>query len=70
MNIYEQSYDGEWIDVTETRLFVCCDCGLVHIRECRVVDDRIIQRGFRDAQATAAFRRRKTVQAKIKLLNK
>ncbi|KKL56476.1 hypothetical protein LCGC14_2245040 [marine sediment metagenome] len=59
---YNQTYDGEWIDVTDSALIACCDCGLVHNREHRIIqseDDklRIIRRYIIDNRATAARRR-------------
>lgn len=62
MAIYQQRDDGEWIDVTDGHYFQCCDCGLVHYYEYRVVSGRIIERAFRDNRATAG--RRRSLKAK------
>jgi hypothetical protein len=64
---YNQTYDGEWIDVTDSALIACCDCGLVHNREHRIIqseDDnlRIIRRYVIDSRATVA--RRKSLKAR------
>ncbi len=67
---YNQRYDGEWVDVTEERFCACCDCGLVHRYEHRVLDGRILRRVFRDSRATADRRRTIEVKASIKLLKK
>jgi hypothetical protein len=53
-----QRYDGEWVDVTCERSVQCCDCGLVHEEDYRIVDgDHIIRRAFRNNRLTAARRR-------------
>lgn len=67
---YNQRYDGEWVDVTEERFYSCCDCGLVHRYEHRVLEGRILRRVFRDNRATADRRRKTDVKASIKALKK
>lgn len=64
---YSQTYDGEWIDVTDSALISCCDCGLVHKREHRIIQSEdgnlcIIRRYVIDNRATAA--RRRSLKAK------
>lgn len=56
---YEQVYDGEWIRPTPQRghKMACCDCGLVHRIDFRVVDGRVEFRAVRDTRATARRRR-------------
>lgn len=62
MSILIQRWDNEWVDVTCERSVQCCDCGLVHKEEYRVVPtdgdgDHIIRKATRDNRATAARRR-------------
>ncbi len=68
--VYNQRYDGEWVDVTDERLVACCDCGLVHSNEYTILDGRILRRAFRNKRATANRRRMKTVKASIRCLNR
>ena len=61
-NVIIQRFDNEWVDVTCERSIQCCDCGLVHREEYRIVptdDDRdhIIRKAVRDRRATANRRR-------------
>ena len=37
MNSYIQRFDGEWVDVTCERFLACCDCGLVHREQYRII---------------------------------
>ena len=55
---------GEWVQPTRTGYrFMCCDCGLVHIMDFRLVDNtrgsgkKIQFRAHRDNRATAGARR-------------
>jgi len=66
--IYIQLHGGEWVDVTEGQLIVCCDCGLVHNTEYVILDGRILKRAFRDKKKTAYRRMRKDVKKSIKSL--
>ena len=51
---------GEWEQpVRKGYRMCCCDCGLVHVLDFRVVNGRIQFRAFRNARATAAARRKK-----------
>jgi hypothetical protein len=56
---YEVAGYGEW---TRPRMRnfreQCCDCGLIHRLDFRLVDGRIEFRTRRDERATAAVRRR------------
>ena len=66
---YDQPEAGEWVQPTpEGYKFQCCDCGLVHRLDFRIVyantgmpvrfSGRKVQfRAFRDERATAAVRR-------------
>lgn len=60
-NFLLQRFDHEWVDVTVKRLVACCDCGLVHSEEYRIVPsedgDHIIRQATRDKRATANRRR-------------
>jgi hypothetical protein len=55
---YEVISYGEW---TRPRMKnfreQCCDCGLIHRLDLRIVDDRVEFRTRRDDRATAAARR-------------
>ena len=59
---YSKPQEGEWIQpIRSGYKFMCCDCGLVHRMDFRLVSwssGRKIQfRAFRDNRATAAVRR-------------
>lgn len=60
-NIVITRFDSEWVDVTCERSVQCCDCGLVHNEDYRIISsengDHIIRQAFRDNRATAARRR-------------
>lgn len=56
---YEQIHDGEWFTPKRKGFREqCCDCGLVHIVDYRIVNGQIQFRSRRDARATAAVRRK------------
>ena len=56
--IYHKLEDGEWWRPVATGAREqCCDCGLVHKLDFRIVDGRIEIRATRDMRATAAVRR-------------
>ena len=59
-------YDHEWVDVTAGRCVECCDCGLVHHEDYRIVrgedGDHIIRAVVRDNRLTAARRRSMRLQ--------
>lgn len=65
-NLVITRFDNEWVDVTSERSVQCCDCGLVHKEDYRIVTsdngDRIIRQAVRDNRATAA--RRRSLKAK------
>lgn len=58
---YRQACDGDWIEPTPQRghKMRCCDCGLIHRINFRVVRGRVQFQAWRDARATAAARRPK-----------
>lgn len=56
---YHQLADGEWFRPVRRQFREqCCDCGLVHVVDFRMVDGTIEFRARRDGRATAAVRRR------------
>lgn len=60
MSKYRQQVDGEWVQpIRRGYKMACCDCGLVHKVDFRVVDRKIQFRAFRDNRATAQVRRHK-----------
>ena len=59
---YRQRFDGEWTDVSFGVIRACCDCGLCHKEEYKIIegenkDKRIIRRAFRLNRDTADRRR-------------
>lgn len=55
---YHQIVDGEWVRVLKRGFRdMCCDCGLVHRMDFRIIDGRIEFKVHRDDRATAAARR-------------
>jgi hypothetical protein len=55
--------DGEWIQPTPTGFLLgCCDCGLVHR-----LDFRIVRKGRRSKVQFRAYRRRRVVKRKGKV---
>jgi hypothetical protein len=56
--LYERPKPGEWVlPVAEGYQMECCDCGLVHTIDFRVVDGRAQMRMRRDKRATLMKRR-------------
>ena len=56
--IYTPREDNEWVKPTMRRhKIACCDCGLVHVFEFKVVYRAVWFRAKRDNRATAARRR-------------
>ena len=64
-NVVITRFDTEWVDVTCERSVQCCDCGLVHRENYRIIEsengDHIIRQAMRDNRATA--NRRKSLKA-------
>ena len=55
---YEEPPEGEWVQpVTQGYKMACCDCGLVHCVDFRIVEGRVQFRMFRDSRATGQVRR-------------
>jgi hypothetical protein len=49
---------GEWMEIPGRRYkLICCDCGLAHDFEFRVVKGKIRFRAYRNERSTAACRR-------------
>jgi hypothetical protein len=70
-----QGKDGEWVPATE--LMGCCDCGLVHQMEYKLVDEygvdvsnlidvRLMIRSIRDRELTQKARETKNFVCSIK----
>lgn len=58
MGTYEQPEAGEWVQpVRRGYKLACCDCGLVHKLDFRVVNGRAQFRVFAAARETAMVRR-------------
>lgn len=56
--LYERPKPGEWVlPIPEGYQMECCDCGLVHTIDFRVVDGRAQMRMRRDRRATLMKRR-------------
>jgi hypothetical protein len=57
---YYHVTDGEWIRVPKRGYKEqCCDCGLIHRLNFRIVDGQIEIQTFRDARATGGARKNK-----------
>lgn len=56
--VYDRPKAGEWVQpVRRGYRLACCDCGLVHTMDFRVVKGRIQFRAYRNKMSTAAMRR-------------
>ena len=57
---YHPNADGEWVaPVVKGYRVSCCDCGLVHEINIRVVNGQVQFQAFRNARATAGKRKSK-----------
>lgn len=55
---YAEPKAGEWVQPKRKGYKMrCCDCGLVHKLDFRIVKGRIQFRAFRDQRSTGAVRR-------------
>ena len=55
---YHNQQDGEWVEPPmEGYLMACCDCGLVHKLNFRIVNGRVQLQAFRHNRSTAQKRR-------------
>jgi len=52
-----QQYENSWVDVTDGRNCVCCDCGMTHREEYAILDGRILQKVHVDKRLTSIYRR-------------
>ena len=56
-----QTYDYEWVDVTVRSSCECCDCGLVHKENYRIIDGadgkHILRQSISNKRATGNARR-------------
>lgn len=67
---YKQQQDGDWIRPQMRRYRLkCCDCGLIHVLDFKIVGKRIVFRATRNYRATAAARRASQTLAGIRKLN-
>ena len=58
--MFERIKPGEWLQpIIKGYRAACCDCGLVHRMDFRVVDGRAQFRAYRDERTTKANRRKK-----------
>lgn len=58
MAAYAKAIDGAWIQpVRRGYKMGCCDCGLVHVVDFRIVKGRVQFRPRRSARSTAQVRR-------------
>lgn len=44
---YRQIYDGDWLKAAKSHYIKCCDCGLTHRFNFRIIKGRIEFRAFR-----------------------
>lgn len=60
---YHQQTDGEWVQLKSMKGYKlgCCDCGLIHTLDFRIVKGKIQFRAFRDNRATAQRRRHRLI---------
>lgn len=60
---YEQGYENEWIQpVMKGYRLGCCDCGLVHDMDFRIVSGRVQFKVKRNNRATGQKRRYKKIK--------
>lgn len=61
MAVYVKIAAGQWVSPRHRGyLMKCCDCGLVHRMDFRIVNGRILFRVYRENRATASARAAKT----------
>lgn len=59
---YEFADPGEWFKpVHDGYKIICCDCGLVHEFQFRVIEGQIEMRAFRDNRSTGQVRRHNNI---------
>lgn len=61
---YKKVQAGEWVQpLRKGYRMACCDCGLVHVMNFRMVGRKIQFQAFRDQRATGQIHRRKRKEA-------
>ena len=62
---YYKPQEAEWIEPIETGYkMACCDCGLVHLVNFRIVDGKVQFQVFRDNRSTGQTRRHNNIKVK------
>lgn len=57
---YPKIKSGEWVrPVMKGYNMMCCDCGLVHTLNFKIINKRVLLQAFRNNRATANTRRSK-----------
>lgn len=60
---YFKRQDGQWFVVRRSGCKIrCCDCGLTHTVNFRIVGRRLFMQAFRNNRATGQARRKKGVE--------
>lgn len=58
MKLYPKVYSNEWVQpITNGYKMACCDCGLIHEMDFKIVKNRVQFRARRNNRATGQFRR-------------
>jgi hypothetical protein len=58
MKLYPEVNANEWVQpVKKNYKMACCDCGLIHEMDFRIVKNRVQFRARRNNRATGQFRR-------------
>lgn len=58
MSKYRKVRAGQWVrPIMKGYNMMCCDCGLVHTLNFRIVGKRVVLQAFRNNRATANTRR-------------
>jgi len=70
MTTYTAPLAGEWVKpVMKGYRMACCDCGLVHVIDFKVIKNgrghKVVFRASRHARATAAMRRERRIKVKF-----
>ena len=67
---YDKPEEDEWVQpVEEGYKMQCCDCGLVHQIDFRIVDGRVQFRVRRDNRATGQVRRHRNISVRQEYAN-
>ena len=60
---YPKPEEGEWVSPVMTGYKMsCCDCGLVHRLDFRIVGNRVDFRTYRDNRSTGQIRRHNNIK--------